>query len=171
MKKVFIAVVGLAAVVLPAASLATGLNLTNGGFGQVANNPQSFGVAICDAGKTAVSEAVPVTVAVGSQTANITSASPIKAGGCAYSYLTYSQLGMQPGTAYSVTVTIDPARTMIVNANNQTVYSITVPGSSAAAAQATTPAVAQTANANAQSGDFFSAIVNWLSGLFKPFGQ
>ena len=165
MKKILIAVIGLSAVVIPAVSLAAGVNLINGGFGQIASNPQRFGIAVCNAGKTVVNQTVPVSVAVGGQSVTITSATPINAGACTYSYLTYSQLNMQAGAPYSVTVTIDPARTIIANKNNQTVYNITVP-KAPAASPATNPAANQTANASAQSGNFFTMLGNWLMGLF-----
>ncbi len=162
MKKILIVSAGVAALALPLAVLAAGVNLYNGGLGQVAGDMQNFGVAVCNGGAKAVTQAVPVTVAVGGQTATVTSASSIQPKACAYSYLTYGALSMRTGKTYSVTVTIDPVRTLISNSNNQTVYSITVPG----AAAALNGGQNQTANVNAQSGDFFSMIKNWFSNLF-----
>lgn len=160
MKNVFIVFLGFSAVALPAAAFAAGAgtpNLYNGGFGQIAGNTQDFGVAVCNGGAATVTQAVPVSVAVGGQTANILSPAPLKPGACAYSYLTYSQLGMQAGASYSVTVT--------VNGASQAVYRITVPGGAAAGA-ATLNAANGTANANAQFGDFFTMMQNWFKGMF-----
>lgn len=154
---------GSAAVIMPAAAFAAGATLTNGGLGQIASDPSHFGVAICNTGKTAMNQSVPVTVALNGKTVTVTSANTVKAGACAYSYLTYGELGMQAGQSYSLTVTIDPAHTMIANANNQATYAVTVPqvpGTAAAGAP-------QTANVNAQSGNFFTMIANWLAGIFS----
>jgi hypothetical protein len=162
MKHSLIALAGLSALLLPAASFAATVNLYNGGFGQIASNAQNFGVAICNGGTKAVTQSVPVTVATLGQTATVASAPSIAAGSCTYGYLAYAQLGMQPGNTYSVTVTIDPARTVISNKNNQAVYSITVPKLAAANGSAANG----TANVGTQSGNFFSIIGNWLSSLF-----
>lgn len=163
MKKILIVSAGVAAFALPAVMFAAGVNLYNGGFGQIAGNTQKFGVAVCNGGTQTVTQSVPITVAVGGQTATAVSAPPIKPKACAYSYLTYSALNMQAGKTYSVTVTIDPGRTLISNSNNQTVYGVTVPGAPAAA-NAVSPS--QTANVNVQSGNFFSVIANWFTSLF-----
>lgn len=157
---------GFSALAMPAASFAAGINLYNGGLGQIAGDMQTFGVAVCNGGPKAVSQSAPVSVAVGGQTAYIVSMFPIKAGVCAYSYLTYGQLGMASGGTYSVTVTIDPARTVITNANNQAVYKVAVPAVKVSAAAPAVAGKEETANANAQSGNFFNMLGGWLSDLF-----
>jgi hypothetical protein len=162
MKQSLIAAVGLSALVLPALSLVASINLQNGGLGQLANNVQNFGVAVCNGGASAVNQSVPVSVSASNQTASVLSASSIAKGACTYSYLSYAQLNMQPGSTYTVVVTIDPNRTVISNSNNQTSYTVTVPG---AIAQAPSSANG-TANVGVQSGNFFSMLLNWLVGLF-----
>lgn len=166
MKKLTI-VLGLSAVLLPVAAsfAATGVDLYNGGFGQAADNTQGFGVAVCNGGTKTVAQSVPVSVAVGGQTATTLSASSIKPSGCEYSYLNYSDLAMQAGKTYSVTVTIDPGRTLISNTNNQATYAVTVPGTPVAVAPSEN-AAHETANVNFQSGDFFSMVFDWLKGFF-----
>jgi hypothetical protein len=163
MKKIFITLLSVAALALPALSLAASVTLTNGGLGQIAGNTQNFGVAVCNGGSATVSQSVPVAVTVGSQTGSILSASSIKAGACAYSYLAYSTFGMQAGNTYSVAVTIDPQHTVITNTNNQTTYSVTVPGN--AVAQAPGANANGTADVSAQSGNWLSAFWNWLTHL------
>jgi imidazole glycerol phosphate synthase subunit HisF len=156
--------VGLSAVVLPVVSLAAGVNLYNGGFGQVAGNAQNFGVAVCNGGTSAVTQSVPVSITVGSQTVSVSSAASIAAGKCEYTYLPYGQLGMQAAGTYSVTVTIDPNRSLISNINNQSTYNVTVAGNTTAQAGNSAP---ETANANAQSGNFFAMLFNWIASWFK----
>ncbi len=148
---------------MAATAFAAGVNLYNGGFGQVSGNTQSFGVAVCNGGTKTVTQSVPISVNVNGASAQVYSASSIAAGKCEYSYLSYSQLGMQAGKSYEVTVTIDPTRTVIANTNNQTTYSITVPA--AQTAQATNGANG-TANVNTESGNIFSAIIHWFASLF-----
>lgn len=159
MKKAFAAFLGISALIAPAALVlaAPGPILANGGLGQVAGNIQSFGVAVCNNGSQALVKAVPVSVSANGRVAATFSASPIKAGACAYSYLSYGDLGLQPGTTHSVTVTI--------NNGAPSVYSVTVP--SAKAAAATGAGATQTANVNVQSGNFFTMVADWLSGLFR----
>jgi hypothetical protein len=62
---------------------------------------------------------------------------------------------MQAGNTYTVTVTIDP--------KHVATYSVVVPGVTPVAAVATANG---TADVNAQSGNFFTMIGNWLSSLF-----
>jgi hypothetical protein len=71
---------------------------------------------------------------------------------------------MQAGQTYSVSVTIDPTHSVISNTNNQATYSVTVPATATAAATTTTNN--GTANVNAQSGNFFTAILHWFESLF-----
>jgi len=151
---------GLLAVALPALSQAAGVTLTNGGLGQSAGNASQFGVAVCNGGKTSVTASVPVSVSANSVNATVDSASSIAAGACAYTYLPYNQFGMKAGSTYTVSVTIDPNHTMATNANNQTSYSVTVPGGNGAQTSAT-------ADVSAQSGNIFSSIWNFLFGWIK----
>lgn len=148
---------------MTATALAAGANLYNGGFGQVSGNTQNFGVAVCNGGTKAVTQSVPVSVTVNGSSAQVFSASSIEAQKCEYSYLSYGQLGMQAGKSYEVSVTIDPQRSFISNTNNQTSYGVTVPAAQTAQTNAATN---ETANANAQSGNIFSAILNWIIHLF-----
>jgi hypothetical protein len=164
MKKTLISIIGLAALAIPAASFAAGVVLTNGGLGQVAANPSQFGVAACDGGTKTVNQSVPISITVNGQSATISSAASIAPGACEYSYIPYSQLGMQAGQTYSVAVTIDPQKTLISNSNNQATYSVTVPGGLAAAANSA--AGANTADVNAQSGNIFASFWHWLTNLF-----
>jgi len=167
MKSSFAAIAGISMLLASASvSLAAGAILRNGGLGQIAGNIQNFGVAACNGGTKAVSQSVPISVVSNGATVGILSASPIGAGACTYSYLSYSQFGMQAGKTYPVTVTIDPAHTLATNKDNQTIYSVTVPGVPAASAESADQAKA-TADANAQSGSFFSMMGNWLTGLLK----
>lgn len=155
----------LAASAIAALALAAGVTLTNGGLGQVAGNTQSFGVAVCNGGASAVSQSVPVTVSSNGQTATVSSAAPIAAGVCTYSYVNYGALGMAAGQAYSVSVTIDPNKTVISNSNNQATYSVTVPPATVAAANpgATTASTQPTsflATIGAAFANFFTALKN-----------
>jgi hypothetical protein len=156
---------GFSAIILGASAslaLAAGLALTNGGLGQTAANPQQFGVAVCAGSGQALSASVPMTISVGSQNANITSASSIAAGTCQYSYIPYSQLSMQAGQTYSVNVTIDPQHSVISNSNNTATYSVTVPSQTAAANNNNL-----TADASDQLSNPFLAIWNWFIDLFS----
>ena len=116
-------------------AMAAGYTLTNGGFGQVAGNNDSFGIAVCNGGKQATTQAVPVSVSANGATVTVSSASSIAPGKCEYTYLQYSQLSMAAGNTYDVAVTIDPSHTLSANANNSASYNITVPGAPVAAAQ------------------------------------
>lgn len=160
MKKSLIVFLGLSVFAFPATIVfaASRPVLTNGGLGQVAANPDSFGVAVCNGGTQTLTQSVPVSVTTNGQTASVSSAASIKAGGCEYSYLAYSQLGMQAGGTYSVTVTID--------SKDKATYDITIPSSPVAVAPVATP-VQATANVSDQSGNFFSTIFNWFANLFK----
>jgi hypothetical protein len=149
------------AALIPALTASAGsIVLVNGGFGQLAGNSQNFGIAICNQGTNALNHAVPVTVSTGEKTVNISSVPSIKAGGCEYSYLAYKDLGMKAGNTYSVVVTIDPQHSVISNTTNKTTYSAVVPAGVASAGSKAT------ANASAQSGNFFAAIWNWIVSLF-----
>jgi len=143
-KTAVVAVLGMAAIAIPAASFAATATLKNGGVGQVAGNTASFGVAVCNKGSKVVTASVPVTVTVNGASTEVSSAPSIAAGACAYTYVSYASLGMQPGKTYSATVTI--------NGGDTASYTITVPG--------TQPS--QTADVGAQAGGFWA----WLSHLF-----
>lgn len=162
MKKLVAFILSFATLVLPAVSFAAGINLYNGGFGQIAGDTQNFGVAVCNGGEKTVDQPALVSVAVAGQTAAVLSASPLPQGSCGYSYLNYSQLGMQAGGTYSVTATIDPGHTLISNSNNQAVYRITVPRN----LTITIPASNETAIVNTQSGDFFTMLANWFTNIW-----
>ncbi len=84
MKYSFIAAFTALALLTPALSLAAGVVLSNGGFGQAAGNPQNFGVAVCNHGTETVTQSVPVSVTVGDRSTSIMSGAPIKAGTCSY---------------------------------------------------------------------------------------
>ncbi len=160
MKKILI-VTAVLAVVVPVASFAASLVLTNGGLGQVASNPSQFGVAVCNGGSAAVNQSVPVSILVNGQTATIQSASSIAAGACEYSYVSYSQFGMQAGQTYSANVAI--------NGGTPANYSVTVPGAQTSVGinvGTTNTGAANTADVNAQSGNIFTAFWNWLVHLF-----
>lgn len=142
-------------------SFAATLNLTSGGLGQVAANPQQFGIAVCDNDTQALTAAVPLTVTVAGVSATISSADSIAVGQCAYSYLPYSQFNMQAGQTYSVNVDLN---------NNQTSYSVTVPAQPApgvAVAAAATNGANLTADASANLSNPFSKIWSWFLGIFK----
>ena len=154
-----IGLVGFSAIALSAAVAfaAAGTGLYNGGLGQVAGNTQSFGVAVCNGGAKALTQPVPVSIMVNGLAITTISASPIAAGSCAYSYVAYSSFQMSPGKAYQVAVAIGSSK-------QPATYLITVPTNTAATAPVVHGAD-QTANANTQSGDFFSIMGNWLKGL------
>jgi hypothetical protein len=164
MKKIVITTLGLVGLTLlsVSAAMAASLTLTNGGLGQAAANPQEFGVAVC-AGNSALTQSVPVTVSVGSQSATVSSAASIAAGSCEYTYLPYSQLAMQAGQTYTVNVTVDPQHTISANSNNETAYGVTVP----------TQPVAETAQSKNLTADVasqfpnpFTVVWGWITGFF-----
>ena len=130
-------------------SLAATLDLTNGGLGQAAANPEQFGVAVCDKDAQPLTSAVPITIVVGGQSTTISSTDLIASGQCAYSYLPYAQLGMQGGQTYSVNVTVG---------DDQTTYSVTVPPQ---------PTISLSANISNNISWLFSGIWSWFVGLFK----
>lgn len=165
MKKVVITLLGISAITLlsTVTALAASLTLTNGGLGQVVANPTQFGVAVC-AGNADLTQSVPITVAVNGQTSTVSSASPIPAGTCQYSYLNYADLGMQSDQTYAVSVTIDPQQTVVSSTNNQTTYSITVPTQPSMAVATSSNNL--TANIASQFANPFLAVWNWLSNLF-----
>jgi hypothetical protein len=163
MKKTTAIFFGFAAIILGASAtlaFAAGLTLTNGGLGQTTANLQQFGVAVCAGSGQALTTSVPMTVTVGSQSANISSASSIAAGTCQYTYIPYSQFGMQSGQTYSVNVVIDPHQTAISNSNNSATYSVTVPNQSAANKNLT-------ADASGQLSNPIAWLWNWFIGLFS----
>lgn len=134
-------------------------DLYNGGLGQPAAKPDSFGVAVCNRGANTLTSGVPVGLVVSGRTAQISSAASIAPGKCEYSYLAYSDLGMQAGQSYSVSVT--------VNSGDRLTYDVTVPTAEVmAAAKNAQNQNSGTANANQQSGNIFSMIFNWFLGLF-----
>jgi len=130
-------------------SPALALDLQNGGLGQVAANPQQFGVAVCDKDAQALTSAVPITIAVGDQSTTISSAASIASKQCEYSYLPYAQLGMQGGQTYSVNVTVG---------TDQATYSVTVPPQ---------PTISLSADISNNVSGLISGIWNWFTGLFK----
>ncbi len=144
-------------------ALAATITLTNGGLGQVASNPQQFGVAVCSS--QTLSQSVPVNITVVGKTATINSVPMIKSGACEYSYVDYAQFGMEAGKTYDVDVVIDPQHSISSNSNNETVYSVTVPGN-------TTTAVANsnanlTANISSQFSNPLVAFWQWLGDLYR----
>lgn len=164
MKKILlVSAISSVAVAYAGIAFAAGINLYNGGLGQVASNPSQFGVAICNGGKATVAQSVPVAVAVNGQTMTLSSPSSIAASACSYIYSNYSQFGMQAGKSYSVAVTIDPQHTAITNSNNQATYSVQVPSATVGAQTANG---ADTADVNSQSGNIFIGFWNWLRSLF-----
>lgn len=160
MKQSIVVLAALSAIALPLVSMAATSDLTNGGLGQSAGNMQSFGVAVCNSGGKATTQSVQISVTANGETVTIPSAASIKPGACAYSYLDYSQLGMQTGGTYTVTATLDTSHVAT--------YSVTVPGGNPkpVAVAGTNANVKGTANVNAQSGNFFTDIANWFSALF-----
>ena len=130
-------------------STALALDLTNGGLGQAAANPQQFGVAVCDNDAQTLTSAVPINITVGDQSTTISSAASIASGQCEYSYLPYSQLGMQGGQTYSVNVTVG---------DDETTYNVTVPPQ---------PTVSLSADISKNVSGLISKIWNWFVGLFK----
>jgi hypothetical protein len=145
-------------------SFAAGITLTNGGLGQVANNPLSFGVAVCNGGTATVTQSVPIDISVNGAATTVSSPSPLAAGACGYSYVDYSQLNMAGGQNYEVTVTIDPGHT-VMSANNQASYSITVPQVTASATGTTQVAV-EHVGFLANIGSFFANFFATLKNLF-----
>lgn len=163
-KILMVSALGLAAAVVPAMLFAANMTLVNGGLGQIASQPTSFGVSVCNQSATALTMPVAILVTTNGKSATVNSVAPIAPGACEYSYLPYSELGMTAGNTYSVIVTIDPNHTVISNTTTQTAtYSVTVPGTQTAQVNAGN----ETANVNAQSGNFFSAIWSWIVGLFS----
>lgn len=167
MKQTIIRAFSIAGFLLLSGSVAFAatLTLTNGGLGQIAANPQQFGVAVCAGAEKGLSQSVPVSVTVNGKSASISSASSIAAGNCGYSYLPYSQLGMQAGQTYSVDVVIDPQHTVSSNGNNESVYSVTVPGQ--AAPVAVQPSKNLTANISTQFANPITVLWNWLGDLYR----
>ena len=164
MKKLLIAACGIFSLGLPIVSFGAGVNLLNGGFGQAVNDPQNFGVAVCNSGAEILADAVPLSVTVGEHTILTSSVNNLAPSKCEYTYLPYAQAGMETGQTYSVTVTIDSNHTIISSTDNQTTYSITVPGAPVARVAGNDSG---TANASAQFGNFFSMLTNWFGGFFK----
>jgi hypothetical protein len=149
--------------VVAAPALAATISLSNGGVGQVATNPSQFGIAVCNDGASALAQGVPVTVSTNGQTVALSSANSIAVGSCGYTYLSYSQFGMQAGQTYTVTTTIDPKHTVTSNTNNSAEYSVTVPAQQAAAGPQPD---GLTANAAVQFTNPLTAFWNWLMNLF-----
>ncbi len=162
MKKILISLASFSALFAVSAmpSFAATFILMNGGLGQAVSNPQQFGVAVCNNSGQTLSAAVPVAVTVGSESATVSAPAPITAGNCQYAYVSYSQLGMQAGTTYTVSVVIDPQHTVSSNAD-ATTYSATVPTQVAVGNNGSL-----TANAGAQLSNPLMAVWNWLVHLF-----
>src|SRR5665213_526323 len=108
---VIVGVVMVSLMSVAGVTVAASVVLTNGGLGQVAGNTQSFGLAVCNNGKQAVMQPVPVLVSANGMATTISSASSIQPGVCQYSYANYSDLAMMAGQTYAVSVTIDPGHT------------------------------------------------------------
>lgn len=161
MNKKIVTTLGVISIALSVATAFAAVKpaLTHGGLGQIAGDTQNFGVAVCNSGTKAVAQAASLSVNANGRTVTVNSAAPINAGACTYTYLSYAQFGMEQGRTYPVAVTIDG------NTGGQATYSLAVPTTSQAAAVKAAAAQA-TADVNVQSGNFFSMIANWFSGLF-----
>ncbi len=169
MKKTLISLVSFFALLVASAgpSLAATLNidLTNGGLGQAVSNPQQFGIAVCNDSAQTLSTSVPVSVTVGSQSATISTPASITAKNCQYTYINYSQFGMQAGQTYTVAVVIDPRDTVIAHGGEKTTYTVTVPAQTTVAAKVNAGNL--TANISTQVTNPLVAAWNWFIGLFK----
>lgn len=150
-------------------SFAATLTLTNGGLGQVAAQPQQFGVAVCAGATQGLSQSVPVVVTANGKSQTVSSAASVAAGSCEYSYLSYNSFDMQAGNTYSVDVTVDPQHSVSSNANNETAYSVTVPGQAAQAAAVTAQNGNLTANISSQFSNPLVTLWNWLGDLYRSF--
>lgn len=165
MKSVMGAILGIsiATIAIAPALAATGVILHNGGLGQTAGDTKNFGVAVCNGGTKAVTQSVLVSVSANEATADIASASSIAAHKCEYTTVAYAAFNMQAGQSYQVSVTIDPKHTIISNTDNQASYNITVPAGQTAQ---TNVAANGSANANAEAGNVFASIFQWLAHFF-----
>lgn len=159
MKNTSLAVAAFLAVLVVSAgsAFAATFDLTNGGLGQAALNHQQFGVAVCDKNSQALTSVVPVVVTVAGKSVTVSSVAPIPAGQCKYTYVGYSQLGMQAGQTYSANVVVDPQHTAASNADNSVSYSVTVP------AQVAANGSNLTANANSQLSNPLMTLWGWLT--------
>lgn len=130
----------IAVSVLPAFA-ASGVVLSNGGIGQRVSDPSNFGIAICNKGSKSLAQAVPLWITANGKSATINSAAPIAAGSCGYSYASYASLSLAAGNTYTVSVIIDPDKSVVgAGTNTQANYTITVPGVAASpTANATDP--------------------------------
>ena len=167
MKETIAKVLGISGLLALSASsaLAANIALTNGGLGQIAAAPQQFGVAVC--ASTAIAQSIPIRITVNTDTISLPSAASIKANGCEYSYANYSQLNMESGKTYNVDVIIDPQHTVASNANNETVYTVTVPNQAGVAM--TQPSPSLTANVATQFSNPLVALWNWLGDIYRSF--
>jgi hypothetical protein len=138
------------------ASASTDAALYNGGLGQVASDPASFGVAVCNKGPVALLGAVPIDIASNGQSIEVQSSATIDAGSCEYSYVNYSAFDMQVGTTYSVSVTIDHG--------TQATYNMTVP-EVPASTTAMLGRTSELANINIVLGTILSDITHWVSSV------
>ena len=158
MKKILL-IAAIASFVLPVATTFAASTLVNGGLGQSAVDQSNFGLAVCNHGKTALTDPASLTVTANGQTVNAQSAAPISAGACAYTNVSYAEFNMQAGQTYDVSVSI--------NGGASSSYSVTMPGSAPtdtmADNTATQPA---TADVSSQSGNFFANFWHWFVGLF-----
>lgn len=114
-------IAGVAALFALTAStaFASAPTLVNGGFGQRTTDESTFGFAICNQGTEDLTAPTPVSVAANGVTVSAQSASPIAAGACGYTYLSYDQFNMIGGHTYSIQVDV---------AGNTQTYTATVPG-------------------------------------------
>ena len=122
MKKI-VMIMGLTAVALliACAPVFAAASVTAGSIGQRANDASTFGIAVCNTGDAAQTASVPVAVTANGTTISAQSASPIAAGTCAYTYLSYASFAMVGGHAYPAQVS--------VNSGAPSAYTINVPGS------------------------------------------
>jgi hypothetical protein len=111
-------------------AMATGAGgiLQNAGLGQKAGDPNNFGIAVCNNGSQATSQAVPVSITANNTATTLQIPAPLNAKQCTYSYVPYSSFSMKTGVNYSVQVTIDSNRTFATNPDTSATYSVTVPG-------------------------------------------
>ena len=129
-KLIFAGIAGMGLLVMVApAFAASAIVLRHAGIGQRAGDTTSFGVAICNNGTQAVSGVVPFRVSANGKTVNATVNGALAAGGCQYTYLTYSSFNMTVGVSYSVSVAIDPNHTVTTNVDAPATYMLSVPGS------------------------------------------
>jgi len=113
---------GVAAMLLISAAPAfalTGVSLTLANIGQSNNNMSQFGIAVCNQGTMNLSSPQQISVSANGTTFLASTANSIAAGGCAYSYIPYSNFSMVSGQTYSVTA--------MLSSGSASTYQVTVP--------------------------------------------